>query len=39
MADEVTGGRFAASLWDTSLPPALAAAKARSTAGSIVPVP
>src|ERR1700676_2306249 len=38
MADEVTGARFAASLWDTSLPPALAAEKARSTAGSIVPV-
>jgi hypothetical protein len=38
MADEVTGGRFAAILWD-SLPPALAAEKARSTAGSIVPVP
>ncbi|HZZ07257.1 MAG TPA: hypothetical protein VFE43_01855, partial [Candidatus Binataceae bacterium] len=39
MADEVTGARFAASLWDSSLPPALAAEKARSKAGSIVPVP
>jgi NAD(P)-dependent dehydrogenase (short-subunit alcohol dehydrogenase family) len=39
MADEVTGARFAASLWDTSLPPALAAEKARSTPGSIIPVP
>jgi NAD(P)-dependent dehydrogenase (short-subunit alcohol dehydrogenase family) len=37
MADEVTGARFVASLWDAALPPALAAEKARSTAGAIVP--
>jgi NAD(P)-dependent dehydrogenase (short-subunit alcohol dehydrogenase family) len=37
MADEVTGARFVASLWDAGLPPALAAEKARSTAGAIVP--
>ena len=39
MADEVTGDRFVASLWDSSLPPALAAAKARSSASAIVPAP
>ncbi len=39
MADAVTGARFVASLWDSSLPPALAAEKARSTAGAIVPAP
>jgi NAD(P)-dependent dehydrogenase (short-subunit alcohol dehydrogenase family) len=38
MANEVTGARFVASLWDSSLPPALAAEKARSTAGPIVTV-
>ncbi|MGA7762421.1 MAG: SDR family oxidoreductase [Candidatus Binataceae bacterium] len=37
MADDVTGARFVASLWDSSLPPALAAEKARDTSGSIVP--
>ncbi len=39
MADGVTGARFVASFWDASLPPALAAEKARSTAAAIVPVP
>jgi len=39
MADEVTGARFVASLWDSSLPPAQAAEKARSTEGSIIPGP
>jgi NAD(P)-dependent dehydrogenase (short-subunit alcohol dehydrogenase family) len=38
MADEVTGARFVASLWDSSLPPALAAEKARSNSDSIIPV-
>jgi NAD(P)-dependent dehydrogenase (short-subunit alcohol dehydrogenase family) len=37
MADEVTGARFVASLWDSSLPPAEAAAKARDASVSIVP--
>jgi NAD(P)-dependent dehydrogenase (short-subunit alcohol dehydrogenase family) len=39
MANEVSGARFAANLWDSSLPPALAAEKARSTAGPIVAGP
>lgn len=39
MADGVTGARFVASLWDSSLPPPLAAEKARSTAAAIVPAP
>jgi NAD(P)-dependent dehydrogenase (short-subunit alcohol dehydrogenase family) len=38
MADEVTGARFVASLWDSALPPAQAAEKARSTSGSIIPM-
>jgi NAD(P)-dependent dehydrogenase (short-subunit alcohol dehydrogenase family) len=37
MADEVNGARFVASLWDAALPPALAAERARATAGAIVP--
>src|SRR6266446_2156786 len=37
MADDVSGARFVANLWDSSLPPALAAEKARTTAGAIVP--
>jgi 3-oxoacyl-[acyl-carrier protein] reductase len=37
MADKVTGARFVASLWDSSLPPAEAAAKARDASVSIVP--
>jgi NAD(P)-dependent dehydrogenase (short-subunit alcohol dehydrogenase family) len=37
MADEVTGARFVANLWDSSLPPARAAEKARDTSDSIVP--
>src|SRR5216684_1999199 len=37
MADDVSGVRFVANLWDSSLPPALAAEKARTTAGAIVP--
>jgi hypothetical protein len=37
MADDVTGARFVASLWNSSLPPAQAAEKARDTPGSIVP--
>jgi 3-oxoacyl-[acyl-carrier protein] reductase len=37
MADDVTGARFVASLWDSSLPPAQAAEKARDTSVSIVP--
>src|SRR5713226_5486147 len=36
-ADEVTGGRFVANLWDSSLPPEQAAEKARSEAGWMVP--
>ncbi|HEY2523705.1 MAG TPA: SDR family oxidoreductase [Candidatus Binataceae bacterium] len=35
----VTGARFVASLWDSSLPPAEAAQAACSTEGAIVPVP
>jgi NAD(P)-dependent dehydrogenase (short-subunit alcohol dehydrogenase family) len=38
-AGGVTGGRFVANLWDTSLPPEQAAEKARSTAGWMVPAP
>jgi NAD(P)-dependent dehydrogenase (short-subunit alcohol dehydrogenase family) len=37
MADDVSGARFVGNLWDSSLPPALAAEKARITAGAIVP--
>jgi 3-oxoacyl-[acyl-carrier protein] reductase len=37
MADDVTGARLVASLWDSSLPPAQAAEKARDTSVSIVP--
>ena len=36
-ADEVTGARLVARLWDSSLPPAQAAEKARATAGWTVP--
>jgi 3-oxoacyl-[acyl-carrier protein] reductase len=36
-ADEVTGARLVAKLWDSSLPPAQAAEKARATAGWTVP--
>jgi NAD(P)-dependent dehydrogenase (short-subunit alcohol dehydrogenase family) len=35
-ASEVTGGRFTANLWDTTLSPAQAAEKARTTAGWIL---
>jgi NAD(P)-dependent dehydrogenase (short-subunit alcohol dehydrogenase family) len=35
-ADEVTGCRFVASLWDSALPPEQAAEKARTTAGWIM---
>jgi 3-oxoacyl-[acyl-carrier protein] reductase len=38
-AGEVTGARFIAKLWDSSLAPAQAAEKARTAAGWIVPVP
>src|SRR3984893_18018772 len=38
-ADRVTGHRFVANLWDSSLPPERAAEKARSTAGWVVPAP
>jgi NAD(P)-dependent dehydrogenase (short-subunit alcohol dehydrogenase family) len=38
-AGGVTGARFVANLWDSSLPPALAAEKARSTAGWIPQTP
>jgi NAD(P)-dependent dehydrogenase (short-subunit alcohol dehydrogenase family) len=38
-AGQVTGGRFAANLWDSSLPPEQAAEKARSAAGWMVPAP
>jgi 3-oxoacyl-[acyl-carrier protein] reductase len=38
-AGEVTGARFIAKLWDSSLPPAQAAEKARATAGWTVPAP
>jgi NAD(P)-dependent dehydrogenase (short-subunit alcohol dehydrogenase family) len=36
-AGEVTGARFVANLWDSSLPPAQAAEKARAPAGWMVP--
>jgi len=39
MSGGVTGARFVASLWDSSLPPAEAARAARSTEGAIVPAP
>jgi 3-oxoacyl-[acyl-carrier protein] reductase len=39
VADGVTGARLVASLWDSSLPPALAAEKARRTTGPIVTGP
>jgi 3-oxoacyl-[acyl-carrier protein] reductase len=38
-AGEVTGARFVAKLWDSSVPPAQAAEKARATAGWTVPPP
>jgi NAD(P)-dependent dehydrogenase (short-subunit alcohol dehydrogenase family) len=38
-ASQVTGGRFVASLWDSSLPPEQAAEKARGVAGWMVPAP
>jgi 3-oxoacyl-[acyl-carrier protein] reductase len=38
-ADGVTGGRFVANLWDSSLPPEQAAEKARSAVGWMVPAP
>jgi NAD(P)-dependent dehydrogenase (short-subunit alcohol dehydrogenase family) len=38
-ADGVTGDRFVANLWDSSLPPEQAAEKARSGAGWMVPAP
>jgi hypothetical protein len=38
-AGEVTGARFVARLWDSSLPPAQAAERARFTAGWTVPAP
>jgi NAD(P)-dependent dehydrogenase (short-subunit alcohol dehydrogenase family) len=38
-AGNVTGSRFGANLWDSSLPPEQAAEKARSTAGWMVPAP
>lgn len=38
-ADEVSGKRFVATLWDPSLPPGEAAQKARSAAGWMVPAP
>jgi 3-oxoacyl-[acyl-carrier protein] reductase len=38
-AGKVTGGRFVANLWDSSLPPEQAAEKARSTTGWMVPAP
>jgi NAD(P)-dependent dehydrogenase (short-subunit alcohol dehydrogenase family) len=38
-AGQVTGGRFVASLWNSSLPPELAAEKARGVAGWMVPAP
>jgi NAD(P)-dependent dehydrogenase (short-subunit alcohol dehydrogenase family) len=37
MADDVTGARFVAVLWDSSLPPSQAAEKARDTAGAVMP--
>lgn len=36
MADDVTGARFVAVLWDSLLPPSQAAEKARDTAGAIM---
>jgi 3-oxoacyl-[acyl-carrier protein] reductase len=38
-ADGVTGARFVANLWDSSLPPEQAAKKARRAAGWMVPAP
>jgi NAD(P)-dependent dehydrogenase (short-subunit alcohol dehydrogenase family) len=38
-AGEVTGARFVAKLWDSSLPPRQAAEKARAMAGWTVPMP
>jgi NAD(P)-dependent dehydrogenase (short-subunit alcohol dehydrogenase family) len=38
-AGQVSGGRFVANLWDSSLPPEQAAEKARSGAGWMVPAP
>ncbi len=38
-ANDVTGARFVASLWDSSLPPEQAAQKASSSAGWLVPAP
>jgi NAD(P)-dependent dehydrogenase (short-subunit alcohol dehydrogenase family) len=38
-ANGVTGARFVANLWDSSLPPDQAAEKARSAAGWMVPAP
>jgi NAD(P)-dependent dehydrogenase (short-subunit alcohol dehydrogenase family) len=38
-ANDVTGQRFVANLWDVSLPPEQAAEKARSAAGWMVPAP
>jgi NAD(P)-dependent dehydrogenase (short-subunit alcohol dehydrogenase family) len=38
-AGKVTGGRFAAKLWDSSLAPEQAAEKARAAAGWMVPAP
>jgi len=38
-AGELTGARLAAKLWDSSLPPAQAAEKARAMAGWTVPAP
>ncbi len=38
-ANDVTGARFVATLWDSSLPPEQAAQKARSAAGWMIPAP
>lgn len=38
-ADQVTGDRFVATLWDSSLPPEQASERARSRAGWTVPIP
>ena len=38
-ADQVTGDRFVATLWDSSLPPEQASERARSRAGWMVPIP
>jgi 3-oxoacyl-[acyl-carrier protein] reductase len=38
-ADGVTGARFVANVWDSSLPPEQAAKKARRAAGWMVPAP